>query len=104
MSQWTFITNHGTVLALVAERGQITAREIGYKLDLAERSVHRIITELEDEGYLEKHKEGRLNYYSVKRQVPMRRDDLGDVPVGELLKVIGDGKRASASKTGAAAR
>ena len=49
MSQWTFITNHGAVLSLVAERGQITAREIGYKLDLTERSVHRIISDLETE-------------------------------------------------------
>ena len=88
MSQWTFITNHGAVLTLVAERGQITAREIGYKLDLAERSVHRIITDLETDGYLEKHRDGRLNYYRVSKQKPLRRDDMHHVKIGNLLGVL----------------
>lgn len=93
MPQWTFITNHGAVLALIAERGQITVREIGYLLDLAERSVHRIITDLETEGYLEKHRDGRLNYYRVSKQKPLRRDDRHNVKVGSLLSVLNGNSR-----------
>lgn len=91
MSQWTFITNHGAVLALVAERGQITAREIGYKLDLAERSVHRIITDLESQGYLQKSREGRLNYYRVLTHKPLHRGEIYGVQVGSLLDVLNSG-------------
>ena len=88
MSEWTFITNHGAVLALVAEHGQITARDIGMRLNLAERSVHRIIGELESEGYIDKQREGRLNYYRVRRDMPLRREDRRNVAVGSLLKVL----------------
>ena len=88
MSNWTFITNHGAVLAMVAEHGQITARDIGIKLNLAERSVHRIIGELETEGYIRKYREGRLNYYRVDREMPLRRDDRRYVAVGSLLRVL----------------
>jgi DNA-binding IclR family transcriptional regulator len=92
MSQWTLITNHGAVLSMVADRGQITAREIGHRLDLAERSVHRIISDLETEGYLEKHRDGRLNYYRVAKQKPLRRNTLHKVKVGNLLKVLSEGE------------
>ena len=51
MPSWTFITNHGAVLTLIAEREQVTARAIADNLNITERSVHRIITDLENEGY-----------------------------------------------------
>jgi hypothetical protein len=34
MPKWTFITNHGAVLALIDQRRQITAREIAATLEL----------------------------------------------------------------------
>ncbi|MEX2598991.1 MAG: MarR family transcriptional regulator, partial [Dehalococcoidia bacterium] len=71
MSEWAFITNHGAVLALVAEHGQITAREIAVRLNITERSVHRIIADLENSGYLERHKEGRANWYRVQHDQPL---------------------------------
>lgn len=61
MAGWTFITNHGAVLGLVAQRDQVTAREIAETLRITERSVHRIITDLESEGYVERRREGRVN-------------------------------------------
>jgi DeoR/GlpR family transcriptional regulator of sugar metabolism len=88
MAEWTFITNHGSVLAMVAEHGQITAREIAARLDITERSVHRIITDLEDAGYLERHRDGRSNWYHVRHDLPLRQDDQRDVAVGELLRVL----------------
>ena len=50
MAEWHFITNHGTVLVLIMQRGQITAREIAATLGLTERPVRRIIAELEAAG------------------------------------------------------
>ena len=46
MADWHFITNHGTVLLLIAQRHQITAREIAATLGMTERPIRRIITEL----------------------------------------------------------
>ena len=88
MAGWTFITNHGAVLALIARHGQITAREIASDLGITERSVHRIITDLEACGYLERRREGRVNWYEVNHALPLRRREQRDTGVGELLNVL----------------
>ena len=86
--RWTFITNHGAVLALMAEHGQITARDIANELGITERSVHRIISELETEGYIEKTRDGRLNWYGVNHEIPLRRPERRDIAIGKLLKIL----------------
>jgi len=88
MPSWTFISNHGAVLALIGQRGQITAREIAAELDITERTVMRIIRDLVTEKYIGKKREGRLNRYKVNTQAPLRRQDVRDVAVGELLEVL----------------
>ena len=88
MAEWAFITNHGAVLALVAQHGQITAREIATRLNITERSVHRIISDLEGAGYLERNREGRANWYRVRHELPLRRDMRRGVAVGDLLKIL----------------
>lgn len=85
---WTFITNHGAVLALLAEHGQITARQIAQELNITTRTVRRIITELETEGYIHIQKEGRRNRYSIDRERPLRRGDQRSVMVGKLLNIL----------------
>ncbi|MDQ4077526.1 MAG: winged helix-turn-helix transcriptional regulator [Chloroflexota bacterium] len=85
---WTFITNHGAVLALIGQHRQITTREIASQLGITERSVLRIIGDLEAEGYIRRFKEGRLNRYEVNQDRPLRRDDQRDIVVGELLEVL----------------
>jgi len=88
MATWTFVTNYGSVLALIAQHGEITAREIASQLGITERSVHRIITDLEAEGYVRKRRVGRVNRYTVNHDLPLRRSDQRDTAVGELLKVL----------------
>jgi predicted HTH transcriptional regulator len=86
--QWTFITNHGAVLALVGQSHQITAREIASRLGITERTVLRIIKDLESEGYIERKKAGRANHYTVNRDLPLRRLDQRDGSVAELLEAL----------------
>ena len=88
MASWSFITNHGAVLSLVARHNQITAREIASQLGITERSVLRIISDLETEGYLERTRDGRVNYYQVNHDLPLRRPELRDTAVGELLHLL----------------
>jgi len=88
MPSWTFITNHGAVLALISEHGQITARYIANELGITERTVHRIISELEAEGYIRKIRDGRLNWYGVNQELSLRRPERRDVVIGELLKLL----------------
>jgi predicted ArsR family transcriptional regulator len=93
MSVWTFITNHGAVLALIGQHDQITAREIAKELDITERSVMRIIKDLESEGYIGRERSGRVNIYRVNSNVPLRRRDKRDVMIGDLLAVLDNRSR-----------
>jgi len=88
MASWTFVTNHGAVLALISEHAEITAREIATELGITERSVHRIISDLEVEGYIRRHKVGRTNRYHVNPELPLRLPNQRDTVVGDLLKVL----------------
>ena len=85
MAAWHFITNHGAVLLLIAQRRQITAREIAEVLGLTERPVRRIIAELEAAGYLQKTRVGRVNQYEVALDLPLRQAVHRAVAVGDLL-------------------
>jgi DNA-binding Lrp family transcriptional regulator len=88
MPKWTFITNHGAVLTYIASHPQVAAREIASKLGITERSVRRIVADLEASGYLKKSKMQRINQYEVNTQMPLRRSDNQDIEVGKLLGVL----------------
>ena len=93
MREWTFLTNHGLVLAVIFQRSHSTVREIGDAVGITERATHKIVRDLEREGYITKSKDGRRNHYTVNPDVPMR-DDVTDADVGQLLKVL-TGRRRS---------
>ncbi|MFP3852728.1 MAG: helix-turn-helix transcriptional regulator [Anaerolineales bacterium] len=85
---WTFITNHGAVLALIGVHPHRTAREIAQELDITERTVLRIIKDLEEAGYLQRERVGRENRYEVNLNKPMRRRDQRSTAVGDVLKAL----------------
>ncbi len=87
-SSWTFVTNHGAVLAVLYQEEQITARSIAALLGITVRSVRRIIRDLEDEGYIEVTKQGRLNQYRVNTSLPLRRADQRHVAIEQLLAML----------------
>ena len=95
MAAWHFITNHGTVLVLIAQRRQITARVIAEALGLTERPVRRIIAELEAAGYLQKKRVGRVNHYEVALDLPLRQSVHREVAVGDLLQIFQRSREAS---------
>ena len=95
MAYWTFITNHGLVLASIAKNQEKTAREISSDIGITERTTHKIILDLEQEGYIERIKVGRKNTYRVHPDVPIRT---GDAAVGDLLVMLG-WKRRKKQKT-----
>jgi DNA-binding MarR family transcriptional regulator len=86
--KWTFITNHAAVLTLLDREEHLTSREIALALGITERSVIRIIKDLESAGYIAKRKEGRENRYTIIKDLPLRRNDQREVPVHELLALI----------------
>ena len=85
---WTFITSHGGVLALMAQHGQITAKDIADTLGMTERPVRKVISDLAAAGYIERTRVGTVNYYKVNKGLPLRLAGARDTSVGELLNVL----------------
>lgn len=88
MGNWTFITTHGAVFMFVARNPQVTALEIATKLGITERSVRRVIKDLETEGYITKRRRGRINQYKVNLNARLRRSENKHLKARDLLKVL----------------
>lgn len=100
MREWTFLTNHATALLCVAQNPGMTLRQIGDFVGITERAAHRIISDLVDEGYLMRSREGRRNRYEVRLDVPMRDPLLHERTVGELLDALPVDIRSAANGAG----
>lgn len=62
-----FFTNHTAVLALVAQRPDIRLREIAAEVGITERATHRIVSDLVEDGYLARERNGSRSRYTVMR-------------------------------------
>jgi DeoR/GlpR family transcriptional regulator of sugar metabolism len=89
MADWSFITNHGAVLAIIAQNQAIKAADIAAKLEITERSVRRVIADLCSGGYISKKYEGGVNHYKINADLPLRRKIQQSVKVKELLLALG---------------
>ena len=85
---WTFITNHGLVLSYIFHNARSTAREIANYIGVTERTTHKIISDLEQEGYIERRKAGRRNVYRVDPTLPLRHHTKQDVMVEDVLEAL----------------
>jgi DNA-binding transcriptional ArsR family regulator len=87
--EWTFFSNHGTVLAYISKHSMATAQEIAQEAGLSIRAVQNIITALEKAGYIARQREGRRNRYTVHPDRPMRHRLQRGYTVGNVLMAIG---------------
>jgi hypothetical protein len=92
---WDFLTNHAHVLTCVAADPGIRLRDIASTVGITERATHRIVSELVEEGYVLREREGRRNRYQVVPDLPLRHPLVEERAVGDLLRVlVGSGARA----------
>ena len=63
-------------------------RDIAACVGITERAAHRIVCELETEGFLTRRREGRRNVYEVHPGVPLRHALERGATVGELLGAV----------------
>ena len=88
MTQWQLLSNHGRVLVSLARDPGLRLRDIAQICDITERSAHRIVSELVDQGYVIRTREGSRNRYEVRPDVPIHDPLLGEHWVGELIAVL----------------
>ena len=66
----------------------VRLRDIALTLDITERAAQRIVTELVDEGYLSRTREGRRNVYTVHPHKPMRAEQAQSTEIGDLVELM----------------
>ena len=86
--RWTFVTNHGLVLSYIYHNPRSTARSISIDIGVTERTTHKIISDLEREGYITRRRDGRRNVYDVDPELPLRHHTKQDILVSELLEAL----------------
>ena len=89
MPGWKFVTNHALVLCRIAQQPRITIRELSLTIGITEKAIHRIITDLETDGYVTKIREGRRLRYRINPDLCLRDEMLQDKAVGDLLEMLG---------------
>ncbi|MEV8550702.1 helix-turn-helix domain-containing protein [Streptomyces glaucescens] len=87
-NRWTFITSHARVLAAIADNPNVRIRDIAAHCRLTERAVARIISDLEQGGYLSHTRDGRTNTYRVEPDKVLRHPAEAGLPVASLLSLL----------------
>ena len=91
MSDYQFLTNHAQVLLCVAHDPGIRLRDIAETVGITERSAHRIVSELVDDGYVARERIGRRNVYKVEPELPLihaLNQETEQRRIGDLLEVL----------------
>ena len=91
--RWDFLTNHAHVLLCVSQDPGIRLRDIAAAIGITERSAHKVLSELIEEGYVLRERHGRRNRYKVKPELPLRHPLVREREVGELLEVLSRSER-----------
>lgn len=89
-ASWTFLTNHSHVLLCLSAEPELSLREVSLKVGITERSVQRIVGELEAAGYVTRSREGRRNRYAITGTLPLRHPLERHTRVGDLIALILD--------------
>lgn len=87
-NSWTFLSSHGLVYLAVARDPDATLREIGDAVGITERAAHSLVSDLVDEGYLIRIKNGRRNRYELRPDQPLKHELNRARPVEDLLRLL----------------
>jgi len=89
---WTFLTNHGHVLIILSRSPGIRISELSDQIGISERQVSNILRDLQESGYVSKHRVGRRNSYQISSEAPLRHQSNQDHTVKELIEILGGKK------------
>src|SRR5215471_3818370 len=86
--RWTLLSGHGHVLVEITRNPGARIRDIAPVVDLTERTVQAIVSDLVAAGYLTRTRVGRRNYYTVNPDSPFRHTAQDGRRVGPLLQLL----------------
>jgi DNA-binding IclR family transcriptional regulator len=86
--EWRFFTNHFEVLLYVARHPDARLRTVAEEVGITERAAHRILSQLNEAGYVTVAKNGRRNHYRLVPGTTLRHRANSAVPVQPLVEII----------------
>jgi DNA-binding MarR family transcriptional regulator len=92
---WNFITNHGLILLYISQYPQCTTREMASTIRATERTVHRVLIDLEEEGYVTRQRTGKGNIYEINREHRLKHELIRDSVVADLLGLLSSERNLS---------
>ena len=87
-ARWTFLSNHSHVLICLHRDPELTLREVANRVGITERSVQRILSELEDAGYVRRERRGLRNQYRFRTSAPLRHPIESHCKIGDLIDMV----------------
>jgi DNA-binding transcriptional ArsR family regulator len=89
---WTFFTNHAHVLLCVAADPEMRLRDLATAVGITERAIHKVVSELEAGGILERSRQGRRNVYRIHGKLPLRHPVEAHCTVQGLIRFVVDAR------------
>jgi DNA-binding MarR family transcriptional regulator len=86
--EWTFLTNHAHVLICIATDPASRMRDVAERVGITERAVARILSDLEEAGYVARERDGRRNTYRIRPSLPLRHPLERHRRVSALLEAV----------------
>jgi predicted transcriptional regulator len=87
-ADWTFLSSHAHVLVCLAENPQAKLRDIADRVGVTERTVMRLITQLDRAGFLKRSRRGRGNHYEIVAREPLRHPIEAGCNLEVLLRTV----------------
>lgn len=88
VTAWSFLTNHTHILVCLIRDPELTVRNLAIRVGITERSVQRILSELEESGVITRKREGRRNHYAVDLDFRLPHHLESAHTLGELLSAL----------------
>ena len=98
MKEWNFITIHGLVLLYISRHMQCTMREMAAAINVTERTIKRVLEDLDTAGYITWERTGKGNIYEMNSAKGLKHELTRDVMVSDLLKSLGHKKEQKGEK------
>src|SRR5919204_359026 len=85
---WTFITNHAQVLLCLVRNPHARVSELAAAAQITERAAYRILSDLQEAGYVSRMRQGRRTRYALNRELALADPVVGDQPVERLFALV----------------
>ncbi len=87
-AKWTFLSNHAHVLICLARDSEILLRDVADQVGITERAVQKIVSDLEEGGYVSRIRDGRCNRYRLALAKKLRHQVEKNCTLKELVDLI----------------